>query len=379
MYEIQNNVLSIIIALILYFSLKAQMYRSEHVNKFFFVVLWTNVAILSIESVVLLLSGTPGEFVHTFMIIALLIYYLLSPVLAFLCVLYLEFDIYKNEYSFRKRYIYFIFVIVVSMIFTFLSVRGNYVFELTSDNVYKTGTMNIYYVLFLFISVIVGLILSVKQLKYMQKKDITPLLLFIVTPVIAIVFLVVYRQASLIWNSITISLLISYIFVQLRIANTDYLTGLFNRREFEYQLARIKSDSNKNEKVFGMIIDLDDFKLINDLYGHSEGDLALREIGTILQASVRKQDFVSRIGGDEFAIILSAKNLDVIESIVERIKINLQKFNQENDCKYNLNLSYGYDFYDEEKFSTVIDFFNHIDMKMYVQKHSDRKGKKDLL
>ncbi len=376
MYEIQNNVLSIIIALILYFSLRAQTYRSEHVNKFFFVVLWANIAILALESTLLLLSGTPGAFVHTVMIVVLLLYYLMSPVLAFLCVLYLEFDIYKNEYSFRKRYIYFIFVVIVSMIFTFLSVRGNYIFELTSDNHFLYGTMNIYYVIFLFISVIIGLILSVNQMKYMQKKDLTPMLLFIVTPVIAIIFFLIYRQSTLIWNSITISLLISYIFVQLRISNTDYLTGLFNRREFEYQLARVKNNSSKNEKIYGMIIDLDDFKLINDLYGHAEGDLALREIGLILQASVRKQDFVSRIGGDEFAIILSAKGVQVIESIVERIKLNLQQFNQENDCKYNLKLSYGYDFYDEEKFQTVIDFFNHIDMKMYLQKHGTKKTKK---
>jgi diguanylate cyclase (GGDEF)-like protein len=121
-----------------------------------------------------------------------------------------------------------------------------------------------------------------------------------------------------------------------------------------------------------MIIDLDDFKKINDIYGHREGDSALVEAGTIFKSSVRAKDFVSRIGGDEFAIILSAKDTNVVENVVERIEENLETFNQANDYKYNLKISYGYDYYDEAKYATVIDFFNHIDAKMYKQKNTEK-------
>ena len=207
----------------------------------------------------------------------------------------------------------------------------------------------------------------------MKHNDLTPLILFVLSPTLAMVFLLIFQESSLMWNAITISLLISYIFVQIKITNTDFLTGLFNRREFEYQLQRIKNNSNKNEKIFGMIIDLDDFKEINDEYGHNEGDYALIEVGQILKSSVRKQDFVSRIGGDEFAILLSAKDEDVVENVVCRIKSNLEDFNINSSNKYNLRISYGYDFYDEESYDTVIDFFNHVDTKMYTQKHMGKK------
>jgi len=322
------------------------------------------------------LNGTSGVFNHTILAITLVIYFIMVPIVSFLSVIFLDFEIYKNNYQFQKKHSIYIIVIIISIILSILSIRGNYLFDLsTVSNTYSQGIFNTWYIIIIFTVAFLGFF-SNPKVGRVKKVDLIPLILFILSPILAIIFLLIFKKTNLVWNALTISLLISYIFAQLKIANTDYLTGLFNRREFEYQLAKIKTTGNKNEHIFGMIIDLDDFKNINDLYGHVEGDLALVKIGDILKNSVRKYDFVSRIGGDEFAILLSAKDSEVVELIVDRMNENIIAFNQESQYKFNLKISYGYDYYDEKKFPTVIDFFNHIDMKMYNQKNNENKTKR---
>lgn len=87
-------------------------------------------------------------------------------------------------------------------------------------------------------------------------------------------------------------------------ANTDVLTGLPNRRRVMYQLSELWNQSVEEQKpICCMMIDADHFKEINDTYGHDAGDVVLRELAKCLQYSVRTDDVVSRLGGDEFLIV----------------------------------------------------------------------------
>lgn len=86
---------------------------------------------------------------------------------------------------------------------------------------------------------------------------------------------------------------------------TDELTGLLNRRGFDEALRRVLlSASRYGDEGVLLVCDLDDFKSVNDRYGHVAGDIALREVGRLLKTQVREIDFVARLGGDEFALIL---------------------------------------------------------------------------
>ncbi|MEO9133017.1 MAG: diguanylate cyclase, partial [Sphingomonas sp.] len=81
---------------------------------------------------------------------------------------------------------------------------------------------------------------------------------------------------------------------------TDHLTGVYNRRGFEEALSASRAD----EVASVLLIDLDDFKEVNDRLGHRGGDIVLAEVGRRLPGLVRACDFVARVGGDEFGIIL---------------------------------------------------------------------------
>jgi diguanylate cyclase (GGDEF)-like protein len=91
-----------------------------------------------------------------------------------------------------------------------------------------------------------------------------------------------------------------------QLAITDELTGILNRRGFLSEFRRtLSSASRYSEQGILVYIDLDDFKPINDTYGHAAGDEVLRQVTTILLESVRDTDIVARLGGDEFAVLLT--------------------------------------------------------------------------
>ncbi len=91
-----------------------------------------------------------------------------------------------------------------------------------------------------------------------------------------------------------------------RVACTDHLTGTYNRRGFEQEFTRaLASATRYGETGILVFIDLDGFKPINDTYGHAAGDRVLSDVGRALLNNVRPQDLVARIGGDEFAVLLT--------------------------------------------------------------------------
>ena len=101
------------------------------------------------------------------------------------------------------------------------------------------------------------------------------------------------------------------------IALKDEMTGLYNKRFFEFIIDKYK----KNEIEIGLIfIDLDDFKILNDNYGHLFGDKVIKKTAEIIKNSIRDIDFAFRFGGDEFVVIVVARQ-NVLLKIVKRIKL----------------------------------------------------------
>jgi len=109
-------------------------------------------------------------------------------------------------------------------------------------------------------------------------------------------------------------------------AATDGLTGLANRRSFDEELAL---EWRRTDRVGGslslILADIDNFKEINDTYGHQAGDLVLAEVGKIFAAQVRQVDFAARYGGEEFAVLVPETEVDGARVLAQRLRKDLAK------------------------------------------------------
>jgi len=115
-----------------------------------------------------------------------------------------------------------------------------------------------------------------------------------------------------------------------RLALTDPLTGLPNRRAFEQVLAREVERCRRHRTPFSLLmLDVDHFKTINDRYGHSAGDEALKAVALVLNQSVRKVDLAARIGGDEFAVLLPGTEAAPAALVAQRFQRHLQERNRD--------------------------------------------------
>ncbi|GFP78480.1 GGDEF domain-containing protein [Clostridium fungisolvens] len=120
-------------------------------------------------------------------------------------------------------------------------------------------------------------------------------------------------------------------------AYTDKLTELYNRRFFVGKILNEMKKVRHNELGISLLmIDVDNFKLINDTYGHSAGDLVLKELADIIKPNIRSKDTITRFGGEEFAIILPETNKEkaiiVAEKIRNLVESHVFKFEQDQRC-----------------------------------------------
>jgi len=125
-----------------------------------------------------------------------------------------------------------------------------------------------------------------------------------------------------------------------QLCRTDALTGLANRREFDEALKRLFKEAERSHQPLALVImDIDNFKSINDSYGHDVGDAALQGLADILRKISRDTDFVARFGGDEFAIILPNTEAQDAEEICARFHQSISKFTCERAMTISIGIS----------------------------------------
>ncbi|MEJ2694801.1 MAG: EAL domain-containing protein [Candidatus Thiodiazotropha sp.] len=110
-------------------------------------------------------------------------------------------------------------------------------------------------------------------------------------------------------------------------ASHDLTTRLFNRAEFDRSLSRLLETADREgSKHCLLYLDIDRFKVVNDTCGHVAGDELLRQVGSLIKRTIRTSDLLARIGGDEFAILLSNCSLEVARRIADTIRVEFQRF-----------------------------------------------------
>lgn len=160
-----------------------------------------------------------------------------------------------------------------------------------------------------------------------------------------------------------------------KMATTDYLTTLSNHQSFYTYFDEIKHHAQReNFPISLLLIDIDNFKNINDTYGHLTGDQILKELANILKACIRKGDFAARYGGEEFAIILPHTHLEESVEMAEHIRheIAMCEFDVGKRC-INVTVSIGADTFEpNHPCHCLFEFINNVDALLYRAKESGK-------
>lgn len=151
------------------------------------------------------------------------------------------------------------------------------------------------------------------------------------------------------------------------LANRDPLTKLYNRRYLTDFLDNLLKDHSADFSV--ILIDIDDFKLVNDQYGHITGDNILIAFSNVITELLVQHDFACRFGGEEFMIYCHTANMTFVEEHMAELKTSFSTYCMEH-FSFNVTFSAGAAAYTGE--TQITELFNKADMKLYEAKHSGK-------
>lgn len=151
-------------------------------------------------------------------------------------------------------------------------------------------------------------------------------------------------------------------------ASRDHLTGLINRHAGQVQLDLYCQRQTCAESLAVVLCDVDDFKSVNDRYGHPAGDRVLTRLAQLLRETIRASDTVIRWGGEEFLILLPGQNLEGARLLAERIRSRVEKFRDPEVAKVTLSLGAGVRDFGESSASLVA----RVDRALYGAKRGGR-------
>jgi diguanylate cyclase (GGDEF)-like protein len=175
-----------------------------------------------------------------------------------------------------------------------------------------------------------------------EKVKALSLIKFIVPAAVAGTMQVIAHNTPVMTMGVALAIYLEFINMQDMQVNNDALTGLNNRRRAEYYLTDCMEEAEKNPFCIYMI-DVDHFKLINDQYGHGEGDRALCIVASALKSTAEEyKGFAARVGGDEFILSIFYHDGVVIEGVSSTVNHYIDQKCKEENVPYQLKVSVGY-------------------------------------
>lgn len=155
----------------------------------------------------------------------------------------------------------------------------------------------------------------------------------------------------------------------IQLATIDELTGLSNRRGFEtLSVYALELCRRVKKPISLMFFDLDNFKQINDQFGHAEGDQALNDFAHMLKNTYRNSDVLGRIGGDEFAVLLTAASEENLDTTLSRLQQAVDLYNTGSNNGYDIDYSVGAVEFDAICHNDIYELMAEADALMYEQK-----------
>jgi diguanylate cyclase (GGDEF)-like protein len=322
--------------------------------------------VLALEIPCIISTGNPR--IRTFNIVSTTLYHILQNIPLVLYVGLLDLLLNQNKKQTKKILIYWLPFLFLSTALPILNL-----FIPLFYTIDETGTFRRQFLMPLILALpYVPLIAILRTLVIKRHRLDTTLshaLWFIPIPVLlAGVVQFFFTEQTLTWPFISLGITGLGLALQQKRFNEDYLTGAYNRQHLDTYLHLKLRNSKPNKTFSAFLIDVDNFKRINDEFGHKTGDEALIESVRIFKSAVRNSDFVGRYAGDEFVIVFDTTDQTNLENLASRIHQTADSFNASAGKFYTLTYSIGMGIFDPLLDVTIDNFIKRIDQDMYTVK-----------
>ncbi len=241
-------------------------------------------------------------------------------------------------------------------------------FSISPENVYERTSLFTFDFILTYAYLLMGTLTAYRSRKKGDRYVILPAFTFLMPVVLGSIVQFFCKGISLMWVGAAIGMNYAYISLVDESASVDPLSGAFSRHQLNQELHTLRRQVSDGHKMAGLMLDIDDFKSINDRYGHLVGDDAIREVGNMLRRAARGYGKVYRYAGDEFAILLPLAEGDEAEDVVARIREELTAVNTSARMPCRLGLSIGLAVYEPGEPSS--EFIRRMDAAMYQDKNS---------
>lgn len=366
------NLYSIIVLAILYYHSRTNGGRNSLQQKLYMLMIKMT-ALLLIVDVFSRFDGMPGTLYPVLNHTGNFLVFLLNPLLSSLWLLYAHLQVHQNEAETKRLVFPLVAVNLLHAIMVILSQFNGWLYFIDQNNIYHRGP------LYLLSASITGVILLttfafiVANRTKIERKHFFSLVFFPVPPFVLIIVQILFYGTSLMLNGVVLSMLIVFLNIQNQSIYTDYLTGLYNRNKLDMYMKEKVKASAAGEGFSAILLDLDNFKSINDALGHEMGDKALETAAKLLKNCLQPNDFIARFGGDEFCIVLDSSNEEDLKEAVQRIDDCLKQYNRSNPHSYQIGFSMGYAVYDHRSRMKAEEFQSQIDLLMYENKRANKE------
>lgn len=371
-YYLEINIICIIILMAIFDKFKDES-LNNYSDKYYEKTLLATISFSLFALISGIFNGTSYNFSQIILIISHSLYFFSESLIGYFYTNYILKRINLQE---KRQYKFILYIpLILSIFFLIINLTKKILFTISIDNLYSPGK---YIYLYNLINVVYVLIIITYLISYYfynknSKNEIKSLILFTLLPVVS-AGIQNYNYGIILGQvGFTLSELLIYFNNQKKEANYDELTGVYNRRAFNKRANKIYYS---NKSMFLMLMDADDFKIINDKYGHLEGDKALIQIAYILNRAINnthKNYSLARYGGDEFVIVGNIQNKDEVAQLINQIEEEEKKYNKETNNKYNIKLSIGYALQNDNH-TLLEDLIKEADALMYAKKRKRKNN-----
>ena len=373
MMNIAVDCIGIIILLLMVFNFGSQDIKKRETDDILFtVMLFVNIGLLSTDAFMWILDGTAFLGARVLNVLVTAIYYIFQPAMCMLWVLYCEYKLTEDRQQLIRLLPICSLPLIVITILTIVSCFTPFCFYIDEYNRYSRQDYYIVFVLLCFWYFFYAFVLAMQVKKAEKKpkmKEITNFLLFYpVFPALGVIIQTMFFGISIIWIGSVISLLIVYFNLQNAKITSDPLTGINNRRRFESFMEYKLRNRHGKSNLYLLMIDIDHFKSINDKYGHLCGDEAIKQTVKLLIKAIKRQDFIARIGGDEFVVVGERDTDAEIFEAITAIRQEFEAFHETETQPYILSVSIGYSILSEEETKSIDVLLAEADELMYRKK-----------